>query len=399
MKRVAYIFPVSHHYRRPFHEKLRSYLAEHDVDYRVVYSKPGAENIRKNDTVDIPWGFEVPLTKFAGGLEYQHALIRATEYDLVIIQQENKLALNYFLNIASALGLKKIAYFGHGKNFQSRNPQGFGEAFKRFMATKADWWFGYTEETRKHIEALGFPPDKITVFNNSVDTTEIVDMVNSVSDARLDEIRRNLNLTGKHVGVFVGGIYPDKRMPFLVEAADIIRSILPDFELLIIGGGNDLPLVQRMGDSRPWMRVLGPRFGLEKIELMMLGHIFMMPGLVGLAILDAGVCGLPMATTKFPWHSPEIAYLNPGINGISVDDWQSPRAYAEAVAEVLSDPFRLEQMRNEARSLRHSHTIEAMATRFGEGVLKALGISPKIALPGRPPEALIQSSAEKSINQ
>lgn len=378
MKRVAYIFPVSHHYRKPFHEKLRELLAAHSVDYKVVYCEPGEENRRKNDTVDIPWGCKVPITRLPGGIEYQHALLKVREFDLVIVQQENKLALNYFLNLASVLGLKKVAYFGHGRNFQSRKPNGVGERFKRFMATKVDWWFGYTEETRRHIESLGFPSERITVFNNSVDTSELLELVSSVPSARLQELREDLGLVGSHVGVFVGGIYPDKRMAFLIEAADVIRERLPNFELLVVGGGSDLPLVMEMARNRPWMRVLGPRFGLEKIELMMLGHIFMMPGLVGLAILDAGACGLPMATTKFPWHSPEIAYLKPGVNGISVEEWQSPRAYGMAVADVLGDKVRWECMRDEARLLGRSHTIEAMARLFCEGVLEALGHEPHL---------------------
>lgn len=374
MKRVAYIFPVSHHYRRPFHEKLRELLAVQDVDYKVVYCEPGEENRRKNDTVEIPWGSKVSLTRLPGGIEYQHAFLQAWKYDLVIIQQENKLALNYFLNLASVTGLKKVAYFGHGRNFQSRRPNGMGERFKRLMATKVNWWFGYTDETRRHVEALGFPPERITVFNNSVDTSEILRIAADVNDARLGELRAELGIAGRHVGVFVGGIYPDKRMAFLIEAADVIREQLPDFELLVIGGGSDLQMVIDLSKSRPWVRVLGPRFGHEKVELMMLGHMFMMPGLVGLAILDAGACGLPTATTKFPWHSPEIAYLKPDVNGIAVDDWESPRAYGEAVANVLADPVRLEQMRDEARMLGRSHTIEAMAGRFAEGVLNVLGL-------------------------
>lgn len=373
MKRVCYVFPVSHHYRRPFHEKLRELLAGHDVDYRVFYCAPRGENLKKNDTVEIPWGYKVPLKQWSG-FEYQAALAEILRYDLVIVQQENKLALNYILNIASMLGLMKLAYFGHGRNFQSRNPDGLGERFKRFWATKVNWWFGYTDETRRHIETLGFPPDRITVFNNAVDTSEVRRLADSVSPERLEQLRAELGIIGTHVGVFVGGIYPDKRMPFLVEAGDAIRNQLPDFELLVIGGGSDLPVIEKLAQSRPWIRVLGPRFGREKIELMMLGQIFMMPGLVGLAILDAGTVGLPMATTRFPWHSPEIAYLRPDVNGIMVDDWENPVAYGNAVAEILGNPTRLAAMRDSARELGRTHTIEAMAERFTGGVLKALAL-------------------------
>jgi len=374
MKRVSYIFPVSHHYRLPFHERLRALLAPHDVDYRVVYCDPGEVNLHKKDTVDIPWGVKVPRSNLVGSVVYQHGLREALKSDLVIVQQENSLALNYLLNVASMLGLKKLAYFGHGRNFQSRHPQGRAECFKRFWATKVDWWFGYTDETRRHVESLGFPPERITVFNNSVDTSEVRMAIAAVTPKRLQERRDELRLVGNHVGVFVGGLYPDKRLDFLVASADLIRSRIIDYELIVVGGGEDLSLMQQLAEARPWITVTGPRFGRDKIELMMLGQLFMMPGLVGLAVLDAGAAKLPTITTAFPYHSPEVAYIHDGISGMIVRDWESPNAYANAVAALLENPDRLAEMRAAAGRMAEALTVEAMAGRFAEGVLKALSV-------------------------
>lgn len=372
MKRVCYIFPVSHHYRKPFHERLRVLLSEHEVDYRVYYCEPGEENLRKNDTVDIDWGCKVPLTVLPGGLRFQHALSEAWRHDLVIVQQENKLLLNYILNLAAMLGLKRTAYFGHGRNFQSRQPDGLDERWKRFWATKISWWFGYTDETRRHVESLGFPPERITVFNNSVDTSALRQQVAAISPDRLAQLREELGIKTSHVGVFVGGIYPDKRMSFLVEAADLMRARIPDFEMIVVGGGSDLPVIEKLAKSRPWIHVTGPRFGEDKVALMMLGQVFLMPGLMGLAILDAGVVGLPIATTAYPWHSPEIAYLAPGENGVMVENWESAADYAAAVVGILADPARQQAMSEAARRMADHYSIEAMAANFASGVLKAL---------------------------
>ncbi|MEE4453955.1 glycosyltransferase family 4 protein [Novosphingobium resinovorum] len=372
MKRVSYIFPTSHHYRKPFHEKLRLLLAERNVDYRVVYCDPKAENIKKNDTVDIDWGVKVGTKTLPFGLEYQCGFREALKSDMVIVQQENKLVLNYMLNILSMLGAKRLAYFGHGRNFQSRNPSGLSERWKRLWATKVNWWFGYTEETRRHVVSLGFPSDNITVFNNSVDTSQLRGQVERITPERLQVLRAELGLAGRNVGVFVGGIYPDKRMAFLIEACERIRSRIPDFELLVVGGGADLPVIEALAKSRPWVRVLGPRFGVEKVELMMLGHVFMMPGLMGLAILDAAVVGLPIATTRYPWHSPEIAYLDVDRNGVMVDEWENSQAYADAVSGILVDAAVQQSMAAEARAMADRYSIERMAENFAAGVLRAL---------------------------
>lgn len=373
MKKVYYVFPVSHHYRYPFHERLRERLSHHDIDYRVVYSDPREENLQKSDTVDIAWGIKVPTTAICG-ISYQHALGQALKADLVIVQQESRLALNYLLNIASIFGIKRVAYFGHGRNFQARDPKSRAERWKRFWATKVDWWFAYTDETRKHIESLSFPGNRITVFNNAVDTSLVHQQVAGVTPEQIACRRKELDLHGAHVGVFVGGLYEEKRLDFLIESALHIRNRVPDFELIVIGGGPALENLRVMSNSLPWVHILGPKFGLEKVEIMLLGQLFLMPGLVGLAILDAAAVGLPMVTTAFPWHSPEIAYLEDGISGVIVQEWKNPVAYGDAVADLLLEPARLIAMKDSARALSNRYNIEFMAIRFAEGVVKALSI-------------------------
>lgn len=373
MKRVSYIFPTSHHYRRPFHERLRLLLADQGVDYRVVYSAPSGENISKKDTVEIDWGFKVPVTQIAG-LKYQHALIELLKSDLVIIQQENSLVLNYFANFLSMCRLKKVAYFGHGRNFQSRNFNSLPEIWKRFWAGKVDWWFGYTDETRRHIESLGFPRERITVFNNAVDSSSVRSTVSAVTDEDLRKRREELGLIGSHVGIFVGGLYSEKRLEFLVKSAEKVKAVVPNFEMIIIGGGDDMAKLMQLVADKPWIKVTGPKFGSEKVELMMLGSLFLMPGLVGLAVLDAGAAGLPTVTTAFPWHSPEIAYIEDGVNGVIVPEWEDENSYASAVSALLLDSEKLDSLRQRMMATSESINIDMMALRFSKGVLEAISI-------------------------
>lgn len=372
MKKVCYLYPPAYHYRSSFNERLRNILFKQGVEYIVIYSDLGSKQRFKNDTVDIEWGVKARITRFPLGLEYQNALRNALACDLIIMQQENRLLLNYLFNIMAVTKLKRVAFFGHGKNFQSRSPQGVGERFKRFWATKVNWWFGYTDETRRHIESLGFPPERITVFNNAVDTSEVRAQIAEVTPERLAERRNEFGVVDQPVGVFVGSLYPDRRLVFLVDAADRIRARVPDFTLIVVGGGEQLPLMQELAASRPWIKVTGPRFGTDKVELMLLGQLFLMPGLVGLAVVDAGAAGLPTVTTAFPYHSPEIAYVKHDVNGVVVSDWENPQAFADAVSDLFYDPARLAAMRAAAKQMANELTIEAMADRFAEGVLKAL---------------------------
>ncbi len=374
-RRVVFVTPLVHQYRSKFHELIRVFLRDAGVRYDIVFGTPNETDRIKRDTIEPEWATKVKQCRFEIGniaLSYHPVLSKIRGADMVILMQENKHLQNYMLQ-ALPRGLRpRLGMMGHGRNFQSRRPNSLGERWKKFWAMKVDWWFGYTDETRRLIESLGFPADQITVFNNSVDTSELRNQVGAVTTERLENLRAELGLVGRNVGVFVGGIYPDKRVPFLVTAADHIRGKIQDFEMIIIGGGSDLPLIRDLAATRPWIRVMGPRFGEEKVALMMLGQVFLMPGLMGLAILDAGAVGLPIATTAYPWHSPEIAYLSPGENGVMVQDWQDAAAYADAVVGILVDPERQQAMSIAARAMADRYSIEAMAANFAAGVLQAL---------------------------
>lgn len=372
MKRVSYIFPISHHFRYPFHVRLREVLAADNIDYRVVYSAPFGSNVDKRDTVDVPWGHKVPLLQIGGAL-LQWAPGHLAQSDLVVVQQENRLLLNYFAQALDVLGLRKVAFFGHGRNFQAADQNSASERWKRFWATKAHWWFAYTEETKKYLLGLGYPAERVTVFNNAVDTSELKALSATVTEAELQELRTSLGLVGRHVGVYVGGLYAEKRLPFLLASLDIIRARVPDFEFVVVGGGPEQAQMEAATTTRPWLKVTGPQFGKRKVQLMALGDLFLIPGLVGLAILDAGIMGLPVVTTDYPFHSPEIAYLRDGSNGLMVRPWQDATAYAEEVVALLTsqDGARL-AMSAAAREIAAGYSIEAMADRFAEGVRAAL---------------------------
>ena len=64
-------------------------------------------------------------------------------------------------------------------------------AGKRIWATRCDWWFAYTETSREIVETYGFPRQRITVFHNAIDTSEIRRLVAQVDNRRLNRYGRN----------------------------------------------------------------------------------------------------------------------------------------------------------------------------------------------------------------
>ncbi|MEW6591026.1 MAG: glycosyltransferase family 4 protein, partial [Pseudomonadota bacterium] len=288
--------------------------------------------------------------------------------DLVIVTQENKLLQNHLL---MALPRRfKLAFWGHGANLQSGRPDGFKERFKRWTTNRVDWWFAYTQMSEGLVRAAGFPGDRITLLNNAVDTSELRRLRQSVTAEEVRALRTALGLSAGPVGVFVGSLYADKRLDFLFEAASAIRVQVPDFHLLIVGEGPERAKVEAWCAVHPWARWVGAKFGRDKVAHLAVAQIMMNPGLVGLGILDSFVCGVPMLTTDCGIHSPEIAYLENGVNGLMTSN--DPQSYEGACVRLLQDPAELNRLRAGCEASASEYTVENMAQRFADGIERCL---------------------------
>jgi glycosyltransferase involved in cell wall biosynthesis len=374
MKKVLIIQAQMKQYRVPLFEKLHAALAEDGVELRVAYSESPPSELAKKDNAEMPaeYGIRVPgYWLFGHRILYQPLAREIARADLVIVEQANKHILNHMLLALSIVGAKRVAFWGHGWNHQA-NRAGLSQWWKRVMLKHVDWWFAYTERTANYVVENGFPASKITAVQNSIDTSKFRKELDNITAQDLSAARARLGLQpDARLGLFCGGITRDKMPGFLIEAAQRIKAAYPDFELVLLGGGPEESLFESAAASEPWIHYMGPKFGREKALFYRLADVFLMPGLVGLAILDAFTAGLPMITTDVPIHSPEIEYLEEGRNGIITA--HDTEAYARAVVSLLSDRNRLKALQEGAGRSGEIYTIESMVDRFRHGILACLG--------------------------
>lgn len=357
------------HYRAPLFEALRGLLAERNIRLELLVGQGTPAEEKKQDAGELSWAKPIPTHYLAGGrLCWQPLGSHLSDANLVIVTQENKLIRNHLLLLAPRRF--KLAFWGHGANLQSDNPQGVRERFKRWTTNRVDWWFAYTQMSADLVAAAGFSGSRITVLNNAVDTSEMRRQRQSVTPEETQALRESLGFGTGPVGVFVGSLYADKRLDFLFAAAEAIRREIPDFHLLIVGEGPERDKVQAWCAAHPWARWVGARFGREKMVYVSVAQVMLNPGLVGLGILDAFVCGVPMLTTDCGIHSPEIAYLENGINGVMTAD--ELNAYVWASVNLLRDAQALDALRAGCDASAQAYTVENMACRFADGVANAL---------------------------
>lgn len=357
------------HYRLPVFEALRSSLSEQDVHLRLLAGTGTAAEESKNDAGHLPWAEQLHTRYFAGErLCWQPVRRYVRDVDLVVITQENKLIENHLLMLAPRRF--KLAFWGHGANLQSSHQDGLKERFKRWTTNQVDWWFAYTQMSSDLVTAAGFPQERTTILNNTVDTTELLTQWQSVTAAEVEALRRSLGFGSGPVGIYIGSLYADKRLDFLFDAAEAIRARVPDFHLLLVGEGPERDKVQTWCATHTWARWVGSRFGREKVLHMAMAQITLNPGLVGLGILDSFVCATPILTTDCRIHSPEISYLESGVNGLmTVNDLHR---YADACVHVLQDSAELERLRAGCARSAKDYTVRNMAQRFADGISQCL---------------------------
>jgi glycosyltransferase involved in cell wall biosynthesis len=346
----------------------------------LAVGDPTDDERHKRDEGRVDWAVHVPCRYLAGGrAAWQRLGPLVAGHDLVVVTQENRL----LANLPLLLGRPKcrVALWGHGRNFQGgAATHGLAQAWKAALSRHADWWFAYTELSAGVVREFGYPADRITVLNNAIDVEGLAREVHAAAARGKAALRaaHGLDLDAP-IGLFVGSLYREKRLDLLIDGAELVRRRLPNFQLVVVGAGPMEAWLHERLTSVPWVRLLGPRHGHQKAELLAAADVLLNPGLVGLGILDAFAAGLPIVTTDCQLHSPEIAYLRPDENGLMTAPHAT--AFAEAVADLLNDRARCARLATGSRRSAEAYGLRSMVERFCEGVL-AWQASPRLRSAG-----------------
>lgn len=368
---VTIVQRVLPQYRIPFFSGLKDRLGKSGISLRLVYGQEFPGTVPRTVACDEEWCQRITnrYIRLAGlELVWQPCLAQFEGSDLIIVEQANRLLVNY--SLIRKRKQRKVAYFGHGRNMQAGSDRSFRERGKRFLLGKADWWFAYTGMTADIVAGAGFPRDRITVVGNTIDTTAFSRELAAVSAHDREALKARLGLKGSNIVLFCGGMNGGKRLGFVLEACLALRGRLADFAAIFIGDGPELPLVEDAARRYPWIRCIGPLFAGARAPYFRLGKALLLPGSVGLAIIDGFVAQVPLITTDMPGHGPEIGYLENGVNGIMTRD--DLGTYVEAIASLLASESLQGRLMEGCRRSAEKQTMENMIGNFAAGVEQCL---------------------------
>ena len=373
MKKVVILYRTIFQYRREFYNQLRNSLLEDNIELLIIYGKlNSADFSSRNDQIDLDWGKFIQNKIFRIGkkeLIWQPCLKDLKDIDMVIVEQANKLLINYYLMFnRKKLGIK-FCYWGHGRNRQMKENSIYNK-FKYNFIKNCDWWFAYTQGVKDFLVDRGYPANNITPVQNAIDTDDLRIQYAKVSELETMEIKKELNIKSDCVGIYCGAMYAEKRIDFILKACYKIKTKIPEFNMIFIGSGEDLHKVDDAAANHNWIHSLGSKFGQDRVKYFKIASIQIMPGAVGLGILDSFAMETPLITTVQDFHGPEISYLENGKNGLITSD--NLDEYTNTVVNLLISKKYI-PMAEYCRSSAEKYTVKNMVENFKSGIINCLG--------------------------
>jgi glycosyltransferase involved in cell wall biosynthesis len=373
MKNVLFINKVLPQYRVDFFNQLKSELIRHDVELHLIYGKANKTDALKKDEVEIKWAQCIPNRRLRFGkseILWQPYIKYLNDKDLILVQTENKLFLNYYLILARHFTKSKLGFWGPAKNMREENDT-WPNRFRFLFLKKCDWWFGYTTGVKKFLMERNFPEERITVVQNAIDTHKLRKDYFEVTEMEISELKSQLGIKGNNTALFCGSMYKGKSLDFILEACHKIKKDIPDFNMIFVGSGVEAVKAFEASKKFSWIHYVGTRFGRERVMFFKISAVQLMPRLVGLAILDSFAMETPIITTSNPFHGAEIDYLENGINGIMTED--DVNEYSNVVIQLLKTE-RYRELLPGCKTSAEKYTTEAMVENFKNGILSALNI-------------------------
>ena len=322
---IAYVARFVPGYREPVLEELNDRLNGRLV---VCAGSPPEASFKALSSGPAPTYKRIRLRNtWIGG---QRALIQNTRPVLacnpsVLLAEESPrtLSLPYLLTTAKRKGIGTLLWGHFSSNRRALSKLHPLDRYRIALAKRVDGCVCYTD----HIADLIAPyvrGKRCFVARNTLDTPQLFKLYSTLVAEGKARVRNRLGLPEKgRIVVFIGRLVADKRPEILLDLHKALGTTQKT-ALVLIGDGPEyakllgrveneglknvfLPgAVLRLEDSAPWIYA---------------ADVMVCPGYVGLNVNHAFCLGLPIVTCTSPdpkirYHSPEIAYLQPNVNGM-----------------------------------------------------------------------------------
>lgn len=365
--RVVIVQPYVPAYRVVFFSRLIDSLAQKGVDCVVAAAQPKGDQRARGDNAEEAW--MVPYTQryitiFGRTIGLGGARKTWANADIVVIGHLGSSLDTYLALLDAKLGRVRVGLWGHIKDYVNKGVA-VDVSLEKWQLRNADHVFAYMPSGRRYAIAHGVPPEKVTAVMNTVDTSRLADAISTLDEKRVAEFVTKHHLVPGRILGYIGGMDASKRVDFLATALDSLWDTDPDLKVLVGGQGAHSVFLDA-AVARGQVVQMGFVGAEDQALIGKLAVALLMPGRVGLVAVDALMLNVPIITTDWPFHAPEIEYLTEGLSKFTSQD--KPESYASTVRSLLNNSDVLAA--SETPSEETLPSIENMVNNFATGIIQ-----------------------------
>lgn len=330
-------------YRVPVYNYLNKYLEEQQFVLTVV-----SEGIQEGNSHAIQFRYEEIHLCFTNLAK----LFLTKKFDAAIFWVNHQLYVFPSLFLAKLIKIKVI-HWGH------RRPMRPIASIKNIVYNFEHWLDDavilYGGHLRKYIWKRF--QSKVFIANNTLNLT-----MYKFSLLRKEDIMSKYGiLTSKNI-ICMGRFMRRKRIDDLIQAFRILNM---EGVGLILAGPDSEGLLKSIEGEHIYK--LGPVYGEESLDLLSASDVYCIPGAIGLSIVDAFYCGLPVVTEDVI-HGPEIMYLKDGINGFMIPKGDISQLAAKLKILLTDDTLREKFSRAARNEIMTNGHIDRMCEGFRDAL-------------------------------
>jgi glycosyltransferase involved in cell wall biosynthesis len=355
--KVALSYRVIWHWRLPIFKRL---AARPGTEFRAFYGSdhPGTKTVSaKNiEGIDHRRLFTLRINSKYHGERITFSfcptlLIHLARFrpDVILTEGGSNILNNFLIFFYAGLTGTPVVWWTLGPRLGEGRMSLLQRIFRRTvvaMERRSASLLGYSTLATRYFDEQGYPKEDQFQLVNCVDT-DLVARQREAAREQVEPLRRKLGLEGKKVLLYVGEIANTKRLEDLIDVYARLRQKHLDLRLVIVGDGEHRPALEEHARRAGAEDVIFTGRVIEGVSAyFLLGDVFVLPGLGGLAISQAMAHSLPVIATKA--DGCELDLVEDGQNGYILTPGDQDRMYA-VLDQIVSDAEVLRKMSDHSR--------------------------------------------------
>lgn len=338
--RVVVIYHFYPHYRRAVVEELaRSAVAD------FTFVGDDHEYLRSIEPAQLSSAVRfrlAPTHRLPGPFMWQWGAISwaiAPGFDTVIMHAVPHWPCTWIGALLARMLGKRVLFWGHGYLYE---PRGIKGLLRRIFYALPHGHLVYGRIAKDIMMRHGWPPERIHVIYNSLDTDAQVSIRRSMTDAHREATRTSLfGSAGIPVAICTTRLIRIRRLDLLLDALHALDRAGHPVALILVGDGPERAALEaqaiRLGVK---VHFEGACYDERRIaDLISASTVTVAPGKVGLTAMHSMVYGVPVITHgDADDQMPEWEAIVPGLTGALFrrDDVAS---LASAIREWTREPW------------------------------------------------------------